>query len=328
MSISAMAWVFEQDVGSSAAKFLLLSLADHCDNEGVCFPSLELLCSKTNQDRKTVIANLDKLCEIGLLRETGDSRGNGVKVYQIIGVPVDRAANYVYMISNNATGEYYIGVRSATGDIQNDNYFGSGSWALKQSRSEITKTIIGVYNTRKEAELAEKFHINKHSENPLLRNKYLPKLALVPEVEPVPKTEPYQYQKRNPTSTKNGTLPVPKTEPITVTNLSTTQTNQNTDADFILPDWIPQETWDAFMDSRKKLKARDTGYAKKLIVTALDGFRAKGFDPIEIINTSIRSGWKDVYAPKKVNEPAIKNKTYHDLSKMNYALGVNDDNSF
>ena len=67
---------------------------------------------------------------------------------------------------------------------------------------------------------------------------------------------------------------------------------------FVLPNWIPADTWAAFMETRKAKKARSTDYALGLIVKSLDGFKAAGHDPIEALNNSIKAGWSDVYAPK------------------------------
>lgn len=324
-----MAWAFEQDVGSSAAKFLLVALADHADGtSGVCFPSLDRLAVKTNQDRKTIISNLDLLCSLGLLRETGTTKGNGIKEYQIIGIPHDRSTHYVYRVTHAASGEFYIGVRSCDGHPESDDYFGSGSWPMKQGKSDLIRSIIGIYHTREEAELSERFHLSVNSGNPKIKNKAFPKTGRVPETEPVPKTEQHQYQKRNHTSTGIGTAPVPKTEPITTTKQQEPPTNQNTPA-FSLPDWVPVDVWEEFMATRKKLKAKDTDYAKKLLVNQLSKFKDQGHDPVEIINTSIRSGWKDVYAPRVSASQATKRTGFHhDLSKMDYTKGVDDHGNF
>lgn len=67
---------------------------------------------------------------------------------------------------------------------------------------------------------------------------------------------------------------------------------------FVLPDWIPADTWAAFMETRKAKKAKSTDYALKLIVNALQRLQADGHDPVEVLNNSIKAGWSDVYAPK------------------------------
>lgn len=67
---------------------------------------------------------------------------------------------------------------------------------------------------------------------------------------------------------------------------------------FDLPDWMPADTWAAFMETRKAKKAKSTDYALGLIVQSLAKFKAEGHDPIAILNNSIKAGWSDVYPPK------------------------------
>ena len=67
---------------------------------------------------------------------------------------------------------------------------------------------------------------------------------------------------------------------------------------FELPDWIPADTWAAFMETRKTKKAKSTDYALSLIVKSLADFKAAGHNPVDILNASIKAGWSDVYPPK------------------------------
>ena len=67
---------------------------------------------------------------------------------------------------------------------------------------------------------------------------------------------------------------------------------------FELPDWIPADTWAAFMETRKAKKAKSTDYALSLIVKDLERFKAAGHDPVAVLNNSIKAGWSDVYEPK------------------------------
>ena len=71
MSVDAISWAMEQDIFPSTAKFVLVCLCDNVGMSEVVFPSLETLCRKTSQDRKTVIGCLDRLCE-GYLYNIGD----------------------------------------------------------------------------------------------------------------------------------------------------------------------------------------------------------------------------------------------------------------
>lgn len=80
-----MTWAFGLALKPSSLKFLLLALADNADDQGRAFPSLECLVQKTSQDRKTVIAGLDRLEELKLATDTGSrvGRTKQVKVYRL-----------------------------------------------------------------------------------------------------------------------------------------------------------------------------------------------------------------------------------------------------
>lgn len=72
-----------------------------------------------------------------------------------------------------------------------------------------------------------------------------------------------------------------------------------TDVAFVLPDWIPLETWNAFLEMRKRIKKPATEFAKKLIVGKLEKFKAQGQDVVSILEKSITSGWQDVFELKE-----------------------------
>lgn len=87
------------------------------------------------------------------------------------------------------------------------------------------------------------------------------------------------------------------------------------DKEFILPDWIPIETWQAYMEVRNKKKASKTPYALNLIVKELIKIKSQyNHDPIAVINKSIQSGWTDVY-PLKENKQINFSKT--DITEHN-----------
>lgn len=80
-----MTWAFGLVLKPSSLKFLLVALADNADDQGRSFPSIETLVMKTSQDRKTVIAGLDRLEELKLATDTGARVGKTkqVKVYRL-----------------------------------------------------------------------------------------------------------------------------------------------------------------------------------------------------------------------------------------------------
>jgi hypothetical protein len=79
-----MQWAFNQDIKPSSVKFVLVSLGDNAQHDGLAWPSIAALSKKTGQDRKTVIGALDKLESMGYLSDSGKRTGKTgqVKVYK------------------------------------------------------------------------------------------------------------------------------------------------------------------------------------------------------------------------------------------------------
>lgn len=88
MSLDASRWAWQQQVGKSSAKLVLLSLADLADEQNLSWPSIKHLELDTELNRKTIIDSLAHLERNGFLMDTGDRKGRTgqVKVYQLIGV--------------------------------------------------------------------------------------------------------------------------------------------------------------------------------------------------------------------------------------------------
>ena len=114
--------------------------------------------------------------------------------------------------------------------------------------------------------------------------------------------------------------------PITITQPSPNHKGTNKGDSFALPDWIPAETWQAFMLCRRQAKDADTDYAHRLLIKQLERIKAAGHDPVEAIETSIRSGWKDVYMPRSAaNEPGGKHSAHSGFAGKDYSKGVTAD---
>jgi hypothetical protein len=72
VSVEAITWALGAEAPSSTAKFVLVALANCARAEdGRAWPSIAYLCEATQQDRKTVIANIARLEGAGLIREVG-----------------------------------------------------------------------------------------------------------------------------------------------------------------------------------------------------------------------------------------------------------------
>jgi phage replication O-like protein O len=82
----------------------------------------------------------------------------------------------------------------------------------------------------------------------------------------------------------------------TITKDNTKYTIQKTV--YELPEWINSETWEAFLEMRKKIKEPLTDYAISLMLKKLERLRSAGDDPNEVLNESIMNNWKGVFALK------------------------------
>lgn len=84
MSGAALGWAWGRKIPMSAAKFVLVAMADQTTTD-LAFMSLAALCDATALDRKTVIASIARLIEWGLIEDTGERRGRTgqIPVYRL-----------------------------------------------------------------------------------------------------------------------------------------------------------------------------------------------------------------------------------------------------
>ncbi len=95
------------------------------------------------------------------------------------------------------------------------------------------------------------------------------------------------------------------------TEQNRTEHNLSTKDNIERPPTIDGETWDAYLEIRKKKKAPSTFRALNLILAELESFRAEGGDPNKILETSIMRGWVGVFY-KGGNSGTIKGHTRTD----------------
>ncbi len=77
MSVKIMSLIFETECLKPTKRLILLALADHANDEGECYPSIERLCLRTGLGERTVQNNIRQLTEAGFLEiETGGGRKN------------------------------------------------------------------------------------------------------------------------------------------------------------------------------------------------------------------------------------------------------------
>ncbi len=63
--------------------------------------------------------------------------------------------------------------------------------------------------------------------------------------------------------------------------------------------WIDPESWQAFIEMRKRIKAPLTAYAEKLVIRELVKLKSAGHDPQACLDQSIMLGWRDVFPVRK-----------------------------
>jgi hypothetical protein len=71
-----------------------------------------------------------------------------------------------------------------------------------------------------------------------------------------------------------------------------------------LPEWIPVEQWNAFIEMRKSKKASPTPYATKLLIKRLDSLRKEGQNAAKVLDQSTANCWKDLFPVRNSTNPA------------------------
>lgn len=71
---------------------------------------------------------------------------------------------------------------------------------------------------------------------------------------------------------------------------------------FELPDWIPTEHWNAWIEARTKKRNAPTDYAKRLAVLKLDNLREQGHPPGQVLMQSAFNGWSGLFPPTPPRE--------------------------
>lgn len=71
-------------------------------------------------------------------------------------------------------------------------------------------------------------------------------------------------------------------------------------APFILPDWIPTEQWQAYVEMRQKIRKPLTDYAKRLAVMKLKNYQEQGHPAAQVLMQSAFNGWAGLFPPKEI----------------------------
>ncbi len=78
MSVQGITWAYKQDA-RAGPKFVLVTLANVADKDGVCYPSQKWLADETGQGERSVRRHLDWLEKAGLISRATRRRDDGSK---------------------------------------------------------------------------------------------------------------------------------------------------------------------------------------------------------------------------------------------------------
>lgn len=92
MSIRVMSKVWDDEELSPTEKFILLSLADHADDDGYCYPSVARLVKRTGYSERTVQTAVKRLREVGKLRIDQNAGPKGCNLFVIYPTHVTNTA--------------------------------------------------------------------------------------------------------------------------------------------------------------------------------------------------------------------------------------------
>lgn len=87
MSVRVMALIWERDDLDPYERLVLLSLADHADDEGRCYPSIARLCARTSMKERGVQNVLRRLADRGFLTVRNNAGKRGTNLYTVHSTP-------------------------------------------------------------------------------------------------------------------------------------------------------------------------------------------------------------------------------------------------
>jgi hypothetical protein len=95
-----------------------------------------------------------------------------------------------------------------------------------------------------------------------------------------------------------------KTTPNGVSDLSGMDSKEKTipkatASNSAIPDWIPPEAWNGFMEMRKRVRAPMTNRAVQLVIADLVKLKTQGEDVGAVLDRSTQNSWKGVFPTKQ-----------------------------
>lgn len=89
MSIQAVAWALDRYVPDPLKKLILISLANHADSDGLCWPRMRLIAKEASCSRETVVRKLPELEKDGLIQVGKEAGRKRAHTYRLLIPPND-----------------------------------------------------------------------------------------------------------------------------------------------------------------------------------------------------------------------------------------------
>jgi hypothetical protein len=89
-----------------------------------------------------------------------------------------------------------------------------------------------------------------------------------------------------------------------------------------LPEWIPLESWDAFVELRKQKRKPITFYAYRLLMDRLCKFHDEGQDIKAILDASVENGWTGLFPPRERSAARPKPSRHAGFEDKDYTAGT------
>lgn len=90
---------------------------------------------------------------------------------------------------------------------------------------------------------------------------------------------------------------------------------------FLLPGWIPSDSWSAFVEMRLRIRKPMTDRAKELACMELERLKAQGQDPTAVLNQSVMNSWQGLFPLKGGEYHHGRNAIQQNLGDINRKTG-------
>lgn len=96
----------------------------------------------------------------------------------------------------------------------------------------------------------------------------------------------------------------------------------NRQLDVTLPAWLPETTWNDWVDHRASIKRPLSQRAAELTISKLVKLRLAGNDPVFLIENAIESGWQGIYVPRteKTNANSTSGRKLSAVEQVEQAI--------